>query len=105
MQPIQQTLGTENWGLSAAPTSSSLSNTTPSLSVSFNRLRMQFLEYGGLLITFLKLFVEYRVLVIKNSFLSYRLQMWEVSFLYLRVRIFLTRFVNGFPIGECWPRK
>jgi hypothetical protein len=104
MQPIQQTLETENWDLPVQNLSSS-SSAAPGLTVSFNRLRMQFLEYSGLLITFLKLFVEYRILVIKNSLLSWRLQMWEVTFLYLRVRIFFTRLVNGFPIGECWPRK
>lgn len=105
MQPIQQTLGTENWDLSADTTPSSSPNIAPPLNVSFNRLWAKLLEHSGLLITFLKLYVEYRILVIKNSLLSWKLQMWEVTFLYLRVRIFLARLANGFPIGECWPRK
>lgn len=62
-------------------------------------------EFGNLFITFLKLYFQGRILILQNHILSFKLQMWEVVFLYLRVQIFLTRLAHGCPVGQCWPRK
>jgi hypothetical protein len=64
-----------------------------------------FLEYARLLVIFLKLYCQARILVVRNHLLSFKLQLWEVVFLYFRVRIFFTRLANGFPVGQCWPRE
>lgn len=69
------------------------------------RLGLHFLEYARLLVIFLKLYCQGRILVARNYILSRKLQLWEVVFLYYRVRIFFTRLANGFPVGQCWPRE
>lgn len=62
-------------------------------------------EYARLYATFIKLYLQGRMLIAQNLVLSCRLQMWEVTFLCLRTRIFFTRLAHGFPLAECWPRK
>jgi hypothetical protein len=70
-----------------------------------SQLRAHFLEYGRLLLTFLMLYVQGRILMSQNYLLTCKLRMWDVAFFYMRVQIFLMRLVHGFPPGECWPRK
>lgn len=70
-----------------------------------SQLGAHFLEYGRLLLTFLKLYVQGRILMSQNYLLTCKLRMWDLAFFYMRVQIFLTRLVHGFPPGECWPRK
>lgn len=62
-------------------------------------------EYAGLLAAFLKLYWQGRALMARNYVLSCQLGLWEVVFLSLRIQIFLTRLAQGFPVGQCWPRK
>ena len=69
------------------------------------QLRAQISEYGSLLVTFLKLYVQGRILMSQNYLLTCKLRMWDVVFLYLKVQIFFSRLAHGFPPGQCWPRK
>jgi hypothetical protein len=69
------------------------------------QLRAQFFEYGQLLMTFLKLYLQSRILMTQNYVLTCKLRMWDAVFFYMRVQIFLMRLAHGFPPGECWPRK
>jgi hypothetical protein len=71
----------------------------------FTQLRAHVFEYGRLLLTFLNLYVQGRILMARNYVLSCKLRMWDTVFLYFKVQIFLTRLVRGMPVGECWPRK
>jgi hypothetical protein len=70
---------------------------------SFKRLRLNFLEYGRLGLTLIKLYVQSRVLVAQNFILSCRLRIWDIVFLYFKIQIFLIRLSHGFPISVCWP--
>lgn len=70
-----------------------------------SQLRAQFLDYGSLLVTFLKLYVQGRILMSQNYVLSCKLRMWDAVFLYMKVQIFFSRLAHGFPPGQCWPRK
>jgi hypothetical protein len=69
------------------------------------KLQAHFLEYGRLLLTFLKLYLQSRILMSQNYLLTCKLRMWDAVFFYLRVQIVLIRLTHGFPVGECWPRK
>jgi hypothetical protein len=69
------------------------------------RLQSLFWEYSSLLVTFVKLYFQGRILMAQNYVLACKLRMWDAVFLYMRVQIFLIRFSNGFPVGECWPRR
>jgi hypothetical protein len=71
----------------------------------FTQLRAHVFEYGRLLVTFLNLYVQGRILMARNYVLSCKLRMWDAVFLYFKVQIFLTRLFHGMPVGECWPRK
>lgn len=70
-----------------------------------SQLQRHFLEYGWLLLTFLKLYVQGRILIAQNHILSFKLRMWDVTFFYYRVEIFVMRLAHGFPLDQCWPRK
>ena len=70
-----------------------------------SQLRTQISEYGSLLVTFLKLYVQGRILMSQNYLLSCQLRMWDAAFLYMKVQIFFMRLARGFPPGQCWPRK
>lgn len=97
-QLSEQEFGLES-DLSSIPHSSSAES---SVAVAFGQ---QLREFGCLFITFLKLYFQGRMLIMQNHILSFKLRMWEVVFLYLRVQIFLTRLAHGCPVGQCWPRK
>lgn len=60
-------------------------------------------EYVRLCLAFFKVYFEGRILVAQNLILTCRLQLWEITFLYLRIQIFLVRLARGFPVAECWP--
>jgi len=62
-------------------------------------------EYGRLMLLFMKLYYENRVIAAQNFILDFRLQAWEVVLVYFRIQIFLMRFSRGFPVSECWPRR
>jgi hypothetical protein len=68
-------------------------------------LATQFSEYAALLLTLSKLYFQGRVLVMQNFILSCKLQMWELAFVYFKLQIFFVRLANGFPLGQCWPKK
>src|SRR5580658_8339299 len=67
-------------------------------------LQRHFLEYGRLLLTFVKLYLQGRSLMAQNYILSLKLRMWDVTFFYCRVQIFFLRLSHGFPLSQCWPR-
>lgn len=101
---VQHSLETGNLDLPAS-NHFPVSHTVPSLGTSFKRLGAHVLAYYGLLITFLKLYFQHRVLVVQNFILTCRLHMWDISLLYLKVLVFFTRLGRGFPVEQCWPRK
>jgi hypothetical protein len=69
------------------------------------QLLRHFLEYGPLLLTLIKLYVQGRVLIAQNYVVSCRLRMLDVTFFYCRIQIFFMRLSHGFPLDQCWPRK
>jgi hypothetical protein len=69
------------------------------------QLRAHAFEYGSLILTFLKLYLQGRILMARNYLLSCKLRMWDAAFLYFKIQIFFMRLAHGFPVGKCWPRK
>jgi hypothetical protein len=103
MQFKSQFIGQETEAYQAQVLSDSQNTEAQPFHVS--QLRAHFLEYGRLLLTFLRLYVQGRILMSQNYLLTCKLRMWDVAFFYMRVQIFLTRLIHGFPPSECWPRK
>ena len=76
-----------------------------SLSPALNAtLRLRFWEYFRLLALFIRLYYQNRIIAAQNFLLDFRLQLWEVVFVYFKIQIFLVRLSRGLPVNECWPR-
>ncbi|HEX3627936.1 MAG TPA: hypothetical protein VH280_21205 [Verrucomicrobiae bacterium] len=74
-------------------------------SAQLKRVWTNLLEYGRLVTTLAKLYVQSRVLMLQNYLLSCRLRMWDAAFVYFKLQIFFIRLSNGFPLDRCWPAE
>lgn len=62
-------------------------------------------EYARLLAIFFKLYLQARLLMVQNRMLNFRLQLWELPLVYLKIEVFLVRLSLGFPLSQCWPAE
>jgi hypothetical protein len=65
----------------------------------------RYAEYARLLVMFLKLYLQARLLMVQNWMAGIHLQLLELPLIYLKFEVFLVRLSLGHPLSRCWPAE